>query len=172
VFDQTQKRLLSYVFRILLLANVAKGNAKHSRLKPRCQFLKGRKVPCSRLINQVLISASCRCLKTFHQPAVRINPKFSSSAENDSTKSRGCRLPVRERVLAGRDLGAVWMLRNIADTKPYSHDGSVSELKEAIRIMAGVQLRNRLAEDEAESIEWFLKSLSGDVPRNYRPPSP
>jgi hypothetical protein len=38
--------------------------------------------------------------------------------------------------------------------------------------MAGVQLRNRLAEDEAESIEWFLKSLSGDVPRNYRPPSP
>ncbi len=79
---------------------------------------------------------------------------------------------MRERVLAGRDLGAVWMLRNIADTKPYSHDGSVSELKEAIQLMAGVQLRNRLAEDEAESIKSFLQSMSSDVPRNYRPPSP
>jgi hypothetical protein len=57
VFDQTQKRLLSHIFRILLLANDANGNAKHSRLKPSCQFLKGRKVPRRRLTHQVIISA-------------------------------------------------------------------------------------------------------------------
>jgi cytochrome c peroxidase len=73
---------------------------------------------------------------------------------------------------ADRYVFRVSMLRNIADTKPYFHDGSVAELNEAIQIMADVQMGNRLAEDEAESIKSFLQSLSGDVPRNYRPPSP
>ncbi len=79
----------------------------------------------------------------------------------DVTKEEGDRFVFR-----------VSMLRNIADTKPYFHDGSVAELKEAIQIMADVQLGNRMAEDEAAAIESFLKSLSGDVPRNYRQPSP
>lgn len=73
---------------------------------------------------------------------------------------------------ADRCVFRVSMLRNIADTKPYFHDGSVAELKEAIQIMADVQMGNRLAEDEAEAIESFLKCLSGDVSRNYRQPSP
>jgi cytochrome c peroxidase len=73
---------------------------------------------------------------------------------------------------ADRYVFRVSMLRNIADTKPYFHDGSVAELKEAIQVMADVQLGNRLTEDEAAAIESFLKCLSGDVPRNYRQPSP
>lgn len=76
------------------------------------------------------------------------------------------------KVEADRYVFRVSMLRNIADTKPYFHDGSVAELKEAIQVMADVQLGNRLTEDEAEAIESFLKSLSGDVPRNYHRPSP
>ena len=73
---------------------------------------------------------------------------------------------------ADRYVSRVSMLRNTTDTKSYYHVGSVAELKEAIQIMADVQLGNWLAEDEAAAIESFLKSPSGDVPRNYRPPSP
>ena len=61
---------------------------------------------------------------------------------------------------------------NYTKAIPCFHDGSVSELREAIQVMADVQLGNRLRENEAEAIESFLKSLSGDVPRNYRQPSP
>ncbi|GEM_PF-2542811 len=63
------------------------------------------------------------------------------------------------------------MLRSIADTKPYFQDGSVSELREAIQVMADVKLGSRLNQNEADAIESFLKALSGDVPRNYRQPS-
>lgn len=72
---------------------------------------------------------------------------------------------------ADRYVFRVSMLRNIAGTKPYFHDGSVSELKEAIQVMADVQLGNRLGENEIDAIESFLEALSGDVPRNYRLPS-
>ena len=65
----------------------------------------------------------------------------------------------------------VSMLRNIASTKPYFHDGSVTDLKQAIQVMAEVQLGNRLSKDEVDAIESFLEALSGDVPRNYRLPS-
>ena len=73
---------------------------------------------------------------------------------------------------ADRYVYRVSMLRNIAETKPCIHDGSVSELREAIQVMADVPLGNRLTEKEEEAIESFLKSLSGVVPRNYRQPSP
>jgi cytochrome c peroxidase len=61
------------------------------------------------------------------------------------------------------------MLRNIAKTTPYFHDGSVAELKEAVRIMAEVQLAKVLSDFEVKSIVAFLESLTGDVPVNYKP---
>jgi cytochrome c peroxidase len=64
----------------------------------------------------------------------------------------------------------VAMLRNIADTAPYFHDGSVAKLDEAVRIMASVQLGRQLNTDETSSIVAFLKSLSGKTPVNYAPP--
>jgi cytochrome c peroxidase len=62
------------------------------------------------------------------------------------------------------------MLRNIALTAPYFHDGSVATLEEAVRIMADVQLGRTLGDDEVRRIVAFLESLSGDVPGNYRAP--
>jgi cytochrome c peroxidase len=89
--------------------------------------------------------------------------------------------------------GGVWRiptLRNIALTAPYFHNGSVDNLKDAVRIMARMQLNktlsNRkvddeyyswsnadkkmhittneaLSDDEVESLVEFLESLSGDV---------
>jgi len=62
------------------------------------------------------------------------------------------------------------MLRNIARTAPYFHDGSVEALEEAVRIMARVQLGRTLEEGEVERIAAFLESLTGEVPAHYAPP--
>ncbi len=64
----------------------------------------------------------------------------------------------------------VSMLRNIAKTGPYFHDGSVVELKEAVQVMAQVQLGARLSDANAASIVSFLESLTGDTPAHYSPP--
>jgi cytochrome c peroxidase len=62
------------------------------------------------------------------------------------------------------------MLRNIARTAPYFHDGSVATLPQAVRIMASVQLDRSLSDEEVRLIVAFLESLTGDVPVNYRAP--
>jgi cytochrome c peroxidase len=64
----------------------------------------------------------------------------------------------------------VAMLRNVAKTAPYFHDGSVDRLDRAVRIMASVQLGRTLDDASVASIVSFLESLSGDVPANYAPP--
>jgi cytochrome c peroxidase len=62
------------------------------------------------------------------------------------------------------------MLRNVAKTAPYFHDGSVESLDKAVRVMASVQLGRTLDDATAGSIVAFLESLSGEVPANYAPP--
>lgn len=62
------------------------------------------------------------------------------------------------------------MLRNVAKTAPYFHDGSVADLDRAIRVMATVQLGRTLGEAEVNGIASFLESLTGNVPANYAPP--
>jgi cytochrome c peroxidase len=62
------------------------------------------------------------------------------------------------------------MLRNIARTAPYFHDGSVATLEEAVRVMALVQSGRALADDDVRKIVRFLGSLTGDVPPNYVKP--
>jgi cytochrome c peroxidase len=52
------------------------------------------------------------------------------------------------------------MLRNIALTGPYFHDGKVVSLEEAVRKMAWHQLDKRLSDEEVESIVLFLNSLT------------
>src|SRR5690606_30995165 len=43
-------------------------------------------------------------------------------------------------------------LRNVAKTAPYFHDGSVKALREAVQIMASVQLGRELDPDDADAI--------------------
>jgi cytochrome c peroxidase len=62
------------------------------------------------------------------------------------------------------------MLRNVAKTAPYFHDGSVERLDRAVRIMASVQLGRTLDDATVDSIVSFLESLTGEVPSNYAPP--
>jgi cytochrome c peroxidase len=62
------------------------------------------------------------------------------------------------------------MLRNVAKTAPYFHDGSVDQLDRAVRIMASVQLGRTLDDATVTSIVAFLESLTGEVPAHYAPP--
>ena len=55
-------------------------------------------------------------------------------------------------------------LRNITDTAPYFHNGSVNDLHEAVRIMAKTQLDRDLAETEVDDIVAFLAALTGEYP--------
>ena len=59
------------------------------------------------------------------------------------------------------------MLRNVAETGPYFHDGSVKTLDEAIRLMAWHQLGKKLEPAEIASIQTFLGSLTGKVDATY-----
>jgi cytochrome c peroxidase len=56
------------------------------------------------------------------------------------------------------------ILRNVARTAPYFHDGSVDELRTAEYIMGKIQLGRELSKEELEDIDAFLQSLTGRIP--------
>lgn len=58
-------------------------------------------------------------------------------------------------------------MRNIAETYPYFHDGSVSDLGEAVKVMAVTQLGKELTDEQTKSIVAFLQALSGEVPEAF-----
>jgi cytochrome c peroxidase len=61
-------------------------------------------------------------------------------------------------------------LRNVSMTHPYFHDGSVADTKEAIWIMAKVQLNKDLSDQQVESLNAFLQSLTSSegVKKEYQ----
>ncbi len=54
-------------------------------------------------------------------------------------------------------------LRNVANTAPYFHNGSVKTLKEAVYFMAKYQVGRLISKEEVEKIVAFLHTLSGEV---------
>lgn len=58
-------------------------------------------------------------------------------------------------------------LRNITETAPYLHDGSVKDLETMVKMMAEHQLGKTLSDDETASIVTFLKALKGEIPKDY-----
>jgi cytochrome c peroxidase len=69
---------------------------------------------------------------------------------------------------ADKDIFKVPGLRNIDKTAPYFHNGSVSTLSEAVKIMAKLQVNKDLSEEQIKSIVVFLKTLTGAVPENAK----
>jgi len=63
-------------------------------------------------------------------------------------------------------------LRNITDTAPYFHNGSVNDLSEAVRVMAKSQLNRSLPEKDVEDIVAFLGALTGEYPAITMPRLP
>ena len=55
-------------------------------------------------------------------------------------------------------------LRNVAETWPYLHDGSVKQLDNIIQVMAKGQLNKELTPAQNGEISAFLKTLTGEVP--------
>ena len=58
------------------------------------------------------------------------------------------------------------VLRNVAKTAPYFHDGSVAKLDDAVWIMGKIQLGRELRKPQLEGIAAFLESLTGEIPEN------
>ncbi len=58
-------------------------------------------------------------------------------------------------------------LRNVAETAPYFHDGSVPSLEGAVATMGKHQLGLELASDEVTAIVAWLKTLTGKLPEKY-----
>jgi cytochrome c peroxidase len=69
-----------------------------------------------------------------------------------------------------RNVFRVPMLRNVARTAPYFHDGSVARLDQAVAVMARVQFDRDLEPAELAAIVSFLDALTGPIPANYAPP--
>jgi len=68
---------------------------------------------------------------------------------------------------ADRQVFKVPSLRNIDETGPYFHTGSVEKLDEAVKLMADHQLGITVDDEQASSIVAFLKSLSGEIDTAY-----
>ncbi|MGC9292123.1 MAG: cytochrome-c peroxidase [Acidobacteriaceae bacterium] len=58
-------------------------------------------------------------------------------------------------------------LRNIAKTGPYFHDGSISSLDQAVRLMAKYECGVKLDQRKVALIVDFLGSLTGELPQEY-----
>ena len=62
------------------------------------------------------------------------------------------------------------ILRNIAKTGPYFHDGSSDKLEDAVQRMAKHQLGKDLSKEDRADIVAFLRSLTGKLPKAVAAP--
>lgn len=53
------------------------------------------------------------------------------------------------------------MLRNVAETAPYFHDGNVKTLEQAVKYMSKYQLGAEFNDEETKAVVAFLKTLTG-----------
>lgn len=68
---------------------------------------------------------------------------------------------------ADRHVFKVPSLRNVVETGPYYHDGSIAQLNEAVRLMARHQLGKELTDAQVAEIVAFLGSLTGTIDAAY-----
>jgi len=73
---------------------------------------------------------------------------------------------------ADRHMWRVQTWRNVALTAPYFHNGSVTTLDEAVRVMAKTQLDKDLTDAQVADIVAFLNSLTGEFPKQTLPRLP
>lgn len=71
-----------------------------------------------------------------------------------------------------RRMWRVPILRNVALTAPYFHNGRVERLEEAIRVMGTTQLGKKLTRQQIEDIAAFLHTTSGRFPQQRFPDLP
>ncbi|MEY4767470.1 MAG: hypothetical protein RL637_109 [Pseudomonadota bacterium] len=64
------------------------------------------------------------------------------------------------------------LLRNVALTAPYFHNGSVATLDQAVKLMAKLQLNKDLSATDTADIVSFLNALTGEFPKQSMPVLP
>ncbi len=73
---------------------------------------------------------------------------------------------------ADRNVWRVPTLRNLTYTAPYFHNGSVTNLAQAVRVMGKTQLDKDLGDAEVRDIVAFLTALDGKFPQQTMPRLP
>lgn len=87
--------------------------------------------------------------------AVKPWPDLKDNGRFDATKDEADRFKFK-----------VPSLRNIAETGPYFHDGSVKTLEEAVKLMASHQLGKDLEDAKVKALVAWLKALTGEAPKD------
>jgi len=123
---------------------------------------------------------SCHSGAAFNGPAMPFGQgfyaKFPTFADNDYNKDYDLSADKGREEATGKATDAhmfrVATLRNITDTAPYFHNGSVNDLSVAVALMAKTQLNKDLSEDELKDIVAFLGALTGEYPEITMPRLP
>lgn len=137
-------------------------------------YLKGNKAALNKQEKQGMMSFVLNGCATCHNGALLGGNSFQKFGVYDDywkhTGSKKIDNGVASQTMKDSDkyMFKTPSLRNVAQTSPYFHDGSVSDLKEAIAIMGKIQLDKDLSETEINNIAAFLNALTGTVPVKYQ----
>jgi len=123
---------------------------------------------------------SCHSGAAFNGPQTKLGEgfyaKFPTFADNDYVAKYKLDEDKGRQEVTGQEADAnlfrVSTLRNITDTAPYFHNGSVNDLHEAVRVMARTQLNKELSNADVDDIVSFLGALTGPYPEITMPRLP
>ena len=123
---------------------------------------------------------SCHSGAAFNGPKMEFGQgfytKFPTFADDAYTKKYDLTADKGRESATGKVADAhmyrVPTLRNITDTAPYFHNGSVNDLSEAVRVMAKLQLNKVLSDADVKDIVAFLAALTGEYPEITMPRLP
>ena len=123
---------------------------------------------------------SCHSGAAFNGPTMPFGQgfyaRFPTFSDNDFDKKYKLSADKGRGVVTAKAADAhlyrVPTLRNITDTAPYFHNGSVNDLSEAVRVMAKTQLNKDLSDKEVSNIVAFLGALTGPYPEITMPRLP
>ena len=123
---------------------------------------------------------SCHSGAAFNGPKMEFGQgfytKFPTFADDAYTKKYDLTADKGRESATGKVADAhmyrVPTLRNITDTAPYFHNGSVNDLSEAVRIMAKLQLNKALSDADVKDIVAFVAALTGEYPEITMPRLP
>ena len=123
---------------------------------------------------------SCHSGAAFNGPKMPFGQgfyaKFPTFSDNEYVKKYNLMADKGREEATGKAADAhmfrVPTLRNITDTAPYFHNGSVNDLGEAVRVMAKTQLNKDLSDEDVADIVAFLSALTGEYPQITMPRLP
>jgi len=120
---------------------------------------------------------SCHSGPAFAGPALPIGTgffqKFPTFSDNDYARKYHLAADLGRQKVTGSQSDAnmfrVPSLRNVGVTAPYFHNGRVTSLKDAIRVMGKTQLNQDLTGTDVDDIYAFLLTLTGEIPNQVLP---